>query len=572
MLKSPKNMKPFSIAASSNPIVDEYIVGVLSGQVVACKWARLAVGRHVQDLETGHERGLYFDEERAQHVIDFFQFLKHSKGEWAGQVITLEPWQQFTLWVLFGWVNEDGTRRFRTAYLEVARKNGKSTVLSGLGLYLMVADGEPGAEIYSAATKRDQAKITWSEASRMVKSSAYLRKLIQIYRSSDNLSIADTASKFEPLGRDSDGMDGLNIHGAIVDELHAHKTRDVWDLLETATSARRQPMMLAITTAGFNRQSICYEQHDYTEKVLEQVLNDDTFFGIIFALDADDDWEDESVWPKANPNWAISVKPDDLRRKAEKAKEMPSALNAFLRLHMNQWTQSETKWMDAEKWRCCGQAVDADGLRGRTCYAGLDLSSTTDISALLLVFPPLTDDDAFQVLCRFWIPETAMRERSKRDRVPYDAWVRQGYIVATPGDVIDYDFIQADLEELSERYEVAEVAFDRWGATKLSTDLTEAGFTMVQFGQGFASMSGPMKELERLVASQGIHHGNNPVLTWMADNLVAREDPAGNIKPDKQRSIEKIDGMVALTMALDRAIRNQGEQASVYEERELRTL
>ncbi|MEZ4714291.1 MAG: terminase TerL endonuclease subunit [Caldilineaceae bacterium] len=562
-------MKPISIAASSNPDVDEYIVGVLSGQIVACRWVRLAVERHIRDLETGEERGLHFDEERAQHVIDFFEFLKHSKGEWAGQVIKLEPWQQFALWVLFGWTNEDGRRRFRTAYFEVARKNGKSTMLSGLALYLMVADGEPGAEIYSAATKREQAKITWSEATRMVKASPYLRRLVKLYRSSDNLSIADTASKFEPLGRDSDSMDGLNIHGAIVDELHAHKTRDVWDLLETATSARRQPMMLAITTAGFNRQSICYEQHDYTEKVLEQVLVDDTFFGIIFALDADDDWEDEAVWPKANPNWDVSIKPDDLRRKAEKAKEMPSALNAFLRLHMNQWTQAESRWLAPERWRACAGAVDAEGLRGRTCYGGLDLSTTTDISAFVLVFPPEIESDPYRVLCRFWIPEENMRLRSRRDRVPYDAWVRQGFVMTTPGDVIDYDFIIAEIDDLAQRYDIHEIAFDRWGATAIYQKLEEQRMTMIQFGQGFASMSPPAKELEKLVLSEDLAHGGNPVLSWMADNLVVRIDPAGNIKPDKEKSIEKIDGMVALIMALDRAIRHA---PSIYDSQGIREI
>lgn len=545
-------------------MIDQYIAGVLSGEIVACKWVRLACERHRRDLATGHERGIYFDEESAQHATDFFQFLKHSKGEWAGQTITLENWQSFVLSLIFGWLRDDGSRRFRTAYLEVARKNGKSTMAAGIGLYLMVADGEPGAEVYAAATKRDQAKITWSEATRMVQASPYLRRLIRLYRSSDNLSISNTASKFEPLGRDADSMDGLNIHGAIVDELHAHKTRDVWDVLETATGARRQPLMLAITTAGFDRQSICYEQHDYTEKVLEQVIEDDTFFGIIFTLDESDNWDDERKWPKANPNLGVSVKPEDLQRKAEKAKEMPSALNAFLRLHMNQWTQAESRWIAPERWRSCAGAVDAEGLRGRTCYGGLDLSTTTDVSAFVLIFPPLAEGDPYQVLCRFWVPEDNMRVRSRRDRVPYDAWVRQGYISTTPGDVIDYDFIVAEIDDLAQRYDIQEIAFDRWGATRIYQQLEDARMTMVQFGQGFASMSPPMKELEKLILSSQLAHGGNPVLTWMADNLVARQDPAGNIKPDKEKSLEKIDGMVALIMGLDRALRYT---PSIYAER-----
>ncbi len=551
-----------------NP-AQQYIEQVRRGEITVCKWVRLAVQRHVSDLATGHERGLYFDEDAGNRVLRFFGFLKHSKGEWAGQTVTLEPWQQFILWVLFGWKQADGTRRFRTAYEEIARKNGKSTKAAGVGLYLFDADKEPGAEVYTAATKRDQARITHSEATRMVKKSGPLKKRIAIYK--DNLHNEATASKFEPVGRDADSLDGLNIHGAIVDELHAHKTRDLWDVLETATGARRQPLMYAITTAGYNRQSICYELHDYTRKVLEGIIQDDSFFGIIFTLDEGDDWENEANWPKANPNLGVSVKLDDLRRKAIKAKKMPSALNAFLRLHMNVWTQAESRWLDAEKWRACGGETDPDGLRGRACYGGLDLSSTIDISAFVLVFPPEAKGEPFKVLCRFWIPEAAMHERSKRDRVPYDAWVRDGFIEATPGDVIDYKFIIAEILELAARYDLNEVAFDRWGASKMIQELQEAELTVAAFGQGFASMSGPMKELERLIAAGELAHGDNPVLRWMADNLVAQMDPAGNIKPDKARSIEKIDGMVALIMALSRAIL-QGDGGSVYEERGLLEL
>lgn len=545
----------------------QYIEQVNQGEIVVCKWVRLAVERHLRDLETGHERGLHFDEVAATRVIKFFGFLRHSKGEWAGQVVSLEPWQQFILWVVFGWKGADGTRRFRTAYEEIARKNGKSTKAAGVGLYLFDADKEPGAEVYTAATKRDQARITHSEATRMVKKSAALKKRIAVYK--DNLHNEATASKFEPVGRDADSLDGLNIHGAIVDELHAHKTRDLWDVLETATGARRQPLMYAITTAGYNRQSICYELHDYTRKVLEGIIEDDSFFGIIFTLDEGDDWEDEHNWVKANPNLGVSVKLDDLRRKATKAKKMPSALNAFLRLHMNVWTQAETKWLDPDKWRACGEEpIDPEALRGRTCYGGLDLSSTTDITAFVLVFPPEKKGDKYLVLCRFWIPEAAMHERSKRDRVPYDAWVREGYIEATSGDVIDYDFVVSEILELAERYDLKEIAFDRWGASKMIQELQEVELTVAQFGQGFASMSGPSKELERLVVARGISHGNNPVLRWMADNLVIRQDPAGNIKPDKAKSIEKIDGMVALVMALARAILQENEDGdSVYEER-----
>jgi phage terminase large subunit-like protein len=403
----------------------------------------------------------------------------------------------------------------------------------------------------------------------MVKASPFLRKRIRAYK--DNLHIVGTASKFEPLGRDSDSMDGLNVHGAIVDEVHAHKSRDVWDLLDTATGSRRQPLMFGITTAGFDRQSLCYELHTYSEQVLKRVIEDDSFFGVIYTLDEGDDWENERAWPKANPNLGVSKKWDDMRRKAARAKEMPSALNNFLRLELNVWTQSVTKWVPTEKWRACGGYVDADGLSGRTCYGGLDLSSTTDISAFVLVFPPQGEDDAYQVLCRFWVPEVAMRLRSRRDKVPYEAWVRQGLITATPGEVIEYDYILQQIDEDAQRYDLAEVAFDRWGSTQISQTLENQGLTMVQFGQGFASMSAPMKELERMILAGELAHGGNPVLTWMADNLVARMDPAGNIKPDKEKSTERVDGMVALIMALDRATRNGGGR-SVYEDEDIKSL
>jgi phage terminase large subunit-like protein len=514
---------------------------------------------------------LYFDEAAAQHALVFFGFLKHSKGEWAGKVVELEPWQQFIIWVIFGWKRADGTRRFRTAYEEVARKNGKSTIAAGVGLYLLVADGEGGAEVYSAATKRDQAKITFSEAHRMVLASPFLRKRVKAFR--DNLHIEGTASKFEPLGADADTLDGLNIHGAIVDELHAHKNRDLWDVLETATGARRQPLMFAITTAGYNRQSLCYQEHEYATKVLSGIIEDDSFFGIIFSLDDGDDWEDESCWIKANPNLGVSKHLDKMREKAKKAKAMPSALFAFLRLELNVWTNSSTKWIKREHWDACGKQVDIEQLHGLSAYGGLDLSSTTDISAFVLVFPPQCDEDDYQVLCHFWIPEEAMHERTKRDQVPYEAWVDQGYITATPGNAIDYDFILAQIDEDAQLFDLPEIAFDRWGSTKIIQEIESRGLTCAQFGQGFKDMSPATKELEKLILSHHLAHGNNPVLNWMADNLVVLIDPAGNIKPDKQKSAERIDGMVALIMALARAvIHGGGNASSAYDDHELREL
>jgi len=569
----------------SEAVVHQYIDDVLDGTIPACRWVKLAAERHLRDLDAAAERGLCFDASAAQLVIDFFGLLRHSKGEWAGRTLELEPWQQFVTWVLFGWQNEDGTRRYRTAYVEVARKNGKSTWAAGIGVYLLVADGEPGAEVYSAATKRDQARIVHAEATRMVKASPALRRRVTVFR--DNLHIEGTASKYEPLSSDYDSLDGLNLHGGIVDELHAHKTRDLWDVLDTATGSRLQALLLAITTAGYDRNSVCYEKHDYTEKVLSGAVEDDTWFGIIYTLDQrregdpahvtddveGDAWGNETNWIKANPNLGVSKKLDDMRRKAIYAAEVPAALTNFLRKELNIWTQSVTKWVPWEHWNACGKAVDPLGLRGRRCYGGLDLSSNTDISALVWVFPPEVDGDSYQVLCRFWVPGERVRERVSTDHVPYDAWVRQGYITTTPGNVVDYDFILAQVGEDLETYDAHELAFDRWGATKIQTDLMEMGCEdfLVQFGQGYASMSGPTKELERLILGHELAHGNNPVLNWMADNLVVRSDPAGNIKPDKERSIERIDGMVSLVMALGRAMVHE-QAGSVYEERGLLTL
>jgi phage terminase large subunit-like protein len=553
----------------------QYINDIQSRKVLSNRWVSLCVKRHLQDLEDGHERGIWFDETSAQHAIDFFQFLKHSKGEWSGENFTLEPWEQFILWNVFGWKREDGFRRFRTAYIEVARKNGKSTLLAGLGNYLLCADGEPGAEIYSAATKRDQAIITHSEAIRMVQKSQELRIGAGIRVFKNNLNIEGTASKFEPLGRDSDSMDGLNIHGAIVDELHAHKTREMWDVLDTGTGSRRQPLIFAITTAGFDRNTICWEQHEYTQKILEGSVNDDTYFGIIYCLDEEDDWQDEKLWIKANPNLGVSAKWDDLRRKAKRAKETPAALNAFLRKHMNLWTQAEIRWIDPEVWNQCAFFVDESSLSGKDCYGGLDLSSNIDITALALVFPPDKEDGLYQIIIRCWIPEENMQQRVHKDRVNYDMWVQEGYMTATPGNVIDYRWVLNELDQLAQKFDIVELAFDRWGATKVVQDLQEMGWDdeknihspkhLIQFGQGYKSMSPPMKDLETLILSKKIAHGGHPVLSWAAGNVMASEDPAGNIKPNKEKSREKIDPIVALIMALDRA-RKKNITTSRYEE------
>lgn len=538
--------------------VTAYAESVIDGSVLTGKLVQLASERHLRDLESGHLRGLWFDDEAADRAVRFFSLLQHHKGEWAGQPINLEPWQQFIIGSLFGWKQGDGTRRFRTAYNEMGRKNGKSTLAAGLGLYLAFFDGEPGAEVYAAATKRDQSKIVWDEAKLTVMKSSGLRKHVTPLAS--NLHSTATASKFEPLGADKDGMDGLNIHGAIVDELHAHKTRAMWDVLRTATGSRRQPLIFVITTAGYDRNSICWQQHDYGVKVLEGIIEDDAFFAYIATIEEEDDWADEVAWYKANPNLGVSVKLDTLRTECLEAQQMPGQQNAFRRLRLCQWTEQADRWMGMEAWDECAGQVDADELEGRDCYAGLDLSTTTDLCSLNLYFPsPDLSEQPNQCLSFNWVPEDNIQRRSERDRVPYQLWAEQGFIEATEGNVVDYDVIRARINELNTRYHIQEIAIDRWNSTQLQTQLMGDGFTVVPFGQGFASMSAPTKELEKQVLAQELAHGAHPVLRWAASNVAVQTDAAGNIKPAKDKSMERIDPIVALVMAIGRAMVQGGD-------------
>jgi len=550
-----------------------YALDVCNEVILTCDWTKLAVERYFSDWERAEnddpEFPFYFDVNAAISGIKFFSWLHHSKGEWAGQTFDLQPWQQFYLWQLFGWKRKsDKSRRFRTFYLSVARKNGKTTLAAGLGLYFLDGDGEPGAEVYSAATKFDQAKLTHIEAERMVKSSRFLRDHITIHV--NNIFCKKTNSFFRALGRDHDSLDGLNMSCGIVDELHAHKTRDLWDVLDTATGSRRQPLLFTITTAGFNKYSICYEIHTYTQQILEQSQVDDTFLGGIYTIDPGDDWTDQSIWIKANPSLGVCTKLNDVQRKFKKASAIAAAQNSFMRLHLNMWTESETRWITNTTWLTAGSDFNHSLLRGQQCCAGLDLSTTTDVSAFILVFPPTYKIDTYNVLCRFFIPLDNIHKRVRKDKVPFDVWIDEGFVTATPGKVIDYSYIIEQIERDSYDYDLRTIAFDRWGATKISQDIQDLGYEMFSdakskkrlqnrllfpFGQGYKSMSPPMKELEKLIISQKLDHGNNPVLTWMCSNVVTREDPAGNIKPDKSTSVDRIDGIVALIMALDAALK-----------------
>lgn len=545
--------------------IDAYVAGVMDGSVVASSWVRKAAQRHLEDMDSAKDRGLKFDQTAAEHAIEFFGLLKHSKGEWAGEQFKLAPWQMFILWSLYGWKDENGFRRYRYAYVSCGRKQGKTTLAAGLGLHALIADGESGAEVYTAATKRDQARISHLEASRMVKASESLRDHVNVFK--DNLSVDGTASKYEPLAADYNSLDGLNISMCVIDELHAWKSREMWDVLDTSTAARRQPLIFIITTAGHDRSSVCWEQHEYSQKVLDGVIEDDSWFVFIAAIDEGDDWEDESIWGKANPNLGVSCKIEDLRRKAKRAKETPAALNAFLRLHLGIWTESETVWLTKELIDFGEGETDAESLLGRKCYAGLDLAATRDLSACVLAFP--SDDGSYDLLSYCWAPRENARKRERDDRVPYLTWAAQGHIKLTEGDVTDYDFILSDIESLAERYQIQNLAFDRFGAAQIVTSLQNVGLPVLQWGQGYLSMSPPTKELERLMAAKRIRYAVHPIFKWCMSNVVVETDPAGNIKPSKRKSNERIDLAVSAIMAIGAAMKAEPDAGFVYNERGL---
>ncbi len=494
--------------------------------------------------------GYRFDLASAERVRTFFRkFLCHSKGQWADQPFELLDWQWSDVVApLFGWIRPDGTRRYRRAYLEVPKKNGKSTLLAGLSLYLLAGDREPGAEIYSAAVDRDQASIVFNEAANMVERSPQLSSRLAVIRSTKRIAFHRKHSVYRALSADVPAKEGLNAHAILIDELHAQKTRDLWDTLRYAGVSRRQPLHISITTAGFDRHSICWEQHQYARSVLDGTVEDLSFFPFITGAEMDEDWTSESVWRKANPSFGITIDATQFAEDCEEARQSPAKENSFRRYRLNQWTEQDVRWLSLEKWDACS-AVPKD-LEGRECYAGLDLSSTTDISALVLVFP---GEDRYDVLPFFWVPEEGARNRERMDRVPYRQWIREGFIEATPGEVIDYDRIRARVNELGERFQIREIAIDRWNATQLATQLSGDGFEMVAFGQGYASMNWPTKKLEEVVLSGKLAHGANPVLRWMAGNVSIEKDAADNWKPSKKKSQERIDGIVALIMGLERA-------------------
>ena len=539
-------------------IANQYVEDVLSEKIPACKHVKDACQRQVDDLARWSKKSapFTFDVERAAKVCRFIELLPHTKGPLAGTPIVLEPWQIFSLTTVFGWVTPAGFRRYRRVYIEVPRGNGKSALSSALALYMMAADGEGGAECYSFATTRDQAKIVFNDAKQMAKKSPRLCQSLGLDVQAHVVLQLDTASKFEAQSAEGSTLDGLNTHFACVDELHAHRTRSVFDVVETSIGKRSQSLLWVITTAGSNRAGICYEVRGFVLKVLNGSTKDESQFGIIYGLDDGDDWTTEDALKKANPNWGISVMPEVLLPLQAKAMAMPSASNNFKTKHLNEWVNSDTAWLDMRAWARCGDpTLDKDQFIGEPCILGLDLASKIDVAAKVRLFTREIDDKThYYVFGEYYLPQEAVE---KAENSQYQGWEQLGLLTVTPGAVTDFGAIEDGLLQDTSDFEVSEVAYDPFQATQLSTRMSEQGLPMVEMRPTVLNFSEPMKQLEALVLEGRLHHDGDPVLEWMVSNVVCHIDAKDNIYPRKDRTENKIDGVVALIMALGRSMLNQ---------------
>ena len=561
-------------------IARQYAKTVVSGQLAAAKKVKQACQRQIDDLAKfqGKASPYRFNPvltdaagqryRPANRVCQFVECLRHIKGPLAGQLIQLEPWQVFILSTVFGWVKPDGRRRFRRTYIEVPRGNGKSALSSALGLYMLAADGEGGAEAYSLATTRDQARIVFGDAQAMARADRSFRQAFGVDVNAHNINVVRTGSKFEALSAEGSTLDGLNIHFGCVDELHAHKTRTVYDVVETGTGKRDNSLLWVITTAGSNRSGICYEVRTFVTKLLDKVFEDESQFGIIYGID-DDDWALEESLIKANPNWGISVRPEILLPLQAKAMQMPSAVNNFKTKHLNEWVNADTTWMDMRAWdRCADSTLDLEAFAGQPCWIGLDLASKTDIAALLLVFAHPHIAGGYAVFGKYYLPEDTVHLAGNSQ---YPGWMSAGRLTVTPGNVIDFGWIEADLIESVSRFAVQAVAFDPFQATQLSTRMLAEGLPMIEVRPTVLNFSEPMKTLQALVLQNKLAHDGDPVLGWMASNVVAHLDIKDNIYPRKERPENKIDGIVALIMALSRVFL-PGEAVVIDSDYELMVL
>ena len=541
------------MAVTKQHPAETYAQQVRTGNILTCEFVQLAVDRYYRDMDNALDKGWYFDRKAAQRAISFIERLKHTKGQWAGLRFKLEPWQQFIIWNIFGWKMADGTRRFRYAYVEIARKNGKTALSAGIGLYMLFADGESRPEVYSAATVKDQARICFSDAVEIVKATD-LKNYLTPYRNSIVYELKGGMMK--PLSSDYGTHDGLNPSCGIIDEFHAHKDSGMFDVIKSAFGARKQPLMFIITTAGFNKAGACYAYRDNVIKILRGINEDDTLFGIIYTMDANEEWDNPQMWIKSNPNLGVSLFPNYLEDQVNDAKNRPEAVRNVMTKNVNLWVDAEKTWILDDAWMKCVGTTEIEDLRGCECWGGLDLSNVSDITAFVLIFH---ENDKFQLLPFFWIPEEKMLEKIRKENINYDLWVKAGFVKVTSGNVLDYEFVKADILQIVEIYDLQSSAYDRWNSSQTIIDLQNEGMECNPFGQGNGSMSAPSKEFEKLVLSEKIEHFGNPVLRWMLSSTLIKTDPAGNIKPDKEKSVQKIDGIVASIMALGEWMTAQAE-------------
>ncbi len=513
----------------------------------------------------------HYDKDKADRAVLFIESLRHTKGDFYNKPFRLLDWQEIIIRDLFGVVREDGARQFRQAIIFTPKKAGKTELGAAVALYLLCGDHEQRAEIYGAAADRQMASLVFNVAADMIRLSPALRKRCKILDSRKRIVFTDTNSFYQVLSSDADRTHGVSAHGVIVDEIHTQKTPDLYNVLTKGSGdARRQPLQFIISTAGDNIHSIGYELFEKARDLLSGRKTDPTIYPVVYAADPEDDWTSPETWRKANPSLGVTFPESAIREACESAMQNPGEENIFKTLRLNIWTKQAVRWMPMEKWDRCSAPVDAESLQGRSCYAGLDLSSTQDLTALVLVFPPAEPDEPYRILPFAFVPEETIERRSRKDHVNYDLWRKQGQIIATPGNVVDYEAVEGMILDLAEKYRIKELAYDPWNSQMLVNRLANEGITIVPFRQGFASMSPPTKELMKLTLEGRLAHGGHPVLRWCMDNVVVDTDAAGNIKITKAKAREKVDLAVALVMALDRAVRNENTQSeSVYENRGL---
>lgn len=512
----------------------------------------------------------YYDKKAAQHAVDFIQKLcTHVKGKEAGMPLILEKWQRTIIEKLFGWKRPDGTRQYRKLWLEIPRKNGKTSLCAAIGLYMLFGDDEPGAEVYFAAASKDQAKIGFEIAVQMTQQNKVLNKYAEVFKNS--IVKKDSGSSFKALSAEAYTKHGLNASCILLDEIHAQPNRELYDVLTTSMGSRRQPLTICITTAGIHKKgNFGWEMHREMKEVADGVVKDDSTLSIIYAASSKDDPFAEATWKKCNPNYGVSLLKSNMEEYANEARTKSTYYNTFLRLQLNVWTSTEQQFIPPKVWDKCNlHPLNLEFFHGKKCTMAFDLSSISDFTALSITTKD--EKEIYHTLPFFFIPEEKIHHRNMRAQI--EAWVREGYVIAIPGKVVDYHFVYNKVNEISKLCTVTEISYDKWNANMLSTQLTNEGANMFVFRQGYVTMSPATKQFETLVIEKKINHGGNPVLAWMNSNMAVTQDAAGNIKPDKSKSSEKIDGMITTLMSISRLIEAPAaEGPSVYETRGLLTI